>query len=119
VLTQRWIVLLVMAASAGGSWWLFKNAKSELAPLEDRGVILTTVNGARRATLDYTARYAACHRDHRPPYPEFDRVFVVAVVAPGRCRRAVLHAHRRLVERSAARRSLPGCCSRSSWGCRA
>ena len=24
VLTQRWIVLLVMVAAGGGSWWLFR-----------------------------------------------------------------------------------------------
>jgi multidrug efflux pump len=78
VLTQRWIVLLVMAAAAGGSWWLFKNAKSELAPLEDRGVILATVNAPDGATLDYTARYLRAIETIGRNYPEFDRVFVVA-----------------------------------------
>ena len=78
VLTQRWIVLLMMAAAAGGSWWLFKNAKSELAPLEDRGVILATVNAPDGATLDYTARYLRAIEAIGRNYPEFDRVFVVA-----------------------------------------
>ena len=78
VLTQRWIVLLVMAAAAGGSWWLYKNAKSELAPLEDRGVILATVNAPDGATLEYTARYLRAIENIGRNYPEFDRVFVVA-----------------------------------------
>ncbi|MCU0966809.1 MAG: efflux RND transporter permease subunit, partial [Burkholderiaceae bacterium] len=77
-LTQRWIVLLVMAAAAGGSWWLYKNAKSELAPLEDRGVILATVNAPDGATLEYTARYLRAIEGIGRTYPEFDRVFVVA-----------------------------------------
>ena len=78
VLTQRWIVLLVMGAAAGGSAWLFKTAKSELAPLEDRGVVLATVNAPDGATLDYTARYLRAIEDLGRDYPEFDRVFVVA-----------------------------------------
>ena len=32
---MRWLVLLVMAGSAAGSWWLFSTTKQELAPLED------------------------------------------------------------------------------------
>ncbi len=78
VLTQRWIVLLVMAAAGGGSWWLFSQAKSELAPLEDRGVILATVNAPDGATLDYTARYLLAIESIAANYPELDRVFVVA-----------------------------------------
>jgi multidrug efflux pump len=76
--TQRWIVLMVMAAAAAGSWWLFKTAKSELAPLEDRGVILTNVNAPDGATLDYTARYLNVIERVGMSMPEFDRVFVVA-----------------------------------------
>ncbi len=77
-LAHRWVVLVVMAASAGGSWWLFSTAKSELAPLEDRGVILTSVNAPDGSTLDYTARYLRAIEDIGKDYPEFDRVFVVA-----------------------------------------
>ena len=78
VLGQRWIILLVMAAAGGGSGWLFKNAKSELAPLEDRGVILATVNAPDGATLDYTSRYLRAIEDIAGQYPELNRVFVVA-----------------------------------------
>lgn len=77
-LAHRWVVLVVMLASAGGSWWLFSSAKSELAPLEDRGVILTSVNAPDGSTLDYTARYLRAIEDIGRDYPEFDRVFVVA-----------------------------------------
>lgn len=77
VLLRRWIVLLVMAVSAGASWWLFKTAKSELAPLEDRGVILATVNAPDGSTLEYTQRYMQAIERIGMSYPEFDRVFVV------------------------------------------
>ena len=77
VLLRRWIVLGVMAISAGASWWLFKSAKSELAPLEDRGVILATVNAPDGSTLEYTQRYMQAIERIGMGYPEFDRVFVV------------------------------------------
>ncbi len=78
VLGQRWIVLLLMLAAGGGSAWLYSQAKSELAPLEDRGVILATVNAPDGATLDYTARYLRAMEGVGQRYPEFDRVFVIA-----------------------------------------
>ncbi len=78
ILVHRWVVLLVMAGAATGSWWLFATAKSELAPLEDRGVIFTTINAPDGATLDYTARYLRAVEAIGQSYPEFDRVFVVA-----------------------------------------
>ncbi len=76
-LGQRWTVLLVMAAAGAGSGWLFSTAKSELAPLEDRGVILATVNAPDGATLEYTERYMRAIERIGQSYPEFDRVFVV------------------------------------------
>ncbi len=77
ILGQRWIVLLVMAAAGAGSWWLFSTAKSELAPIEDRGVILATVNAPDGATMDYTQRYMRAIERVGMEYAEFDRVFVV------------------------------------------
>ncbi len=74
-LKVRWLVLIVMAGSAAGSWWLFSTTKQELAPLEDRGVILTVINGPDGATLDYTRRYAEAIERIGQNYPEFDRIF--------------------------------------------
>ena len=75
-LRQRWLVLLVMAASAAGSWWLFSNAKSELSPMEDRGVIFMPVRAPDGATLEYTARYLDAIEGITSQYPEFDRRFM-------------------------------------------
>jgi multidrug efflux pump len=77
-LARKWIVFGVMAAAAAGSAWLYLTAKGELAPLEDRGVILATINAPDGATLDYTARYLNAIERIGRTYPEFDRVFVVA-----------------------------------------
>ncbi|MFM8623872.1 MAG: efflux RND transporter permease subunit [Betaproteobacteria bacterium] len=71
----RWIVVAVMALSAAGIAWVFPSMKSELAPLEDRGVILATINAPDGATLAYTNRYAQMIEGMGQRYPEFDRVF--------------------------------------------
>jgi multidrug efflux pump len=78
ILGQRWIVLLVMLACGAGSAWLYTNARSELAPLEDRGVVLTTVNAPDGSTLEYTTRYLRAIERITSDYKEFDRTFVVA-----------------------------------------
>ncbi|MCU0813440.1 MAG: efflux RND transporter permease subunit, partial [Burkholderiaceae bacterium] len=75
-LSQRWIVMLAMAAAAGGSWWLFSTAKSELAPAEDRGVIAMPIRAPDGATLEYTARYLDELERITSTYPEFDRRFM-------------------------------------------
>jgi multidrug efflux pump len=78
VLGQRWIVVLVMLASGAGSWWLFTNAKSELSPMEDRGVIITSVTAPDGSTLEYTGRYLRAIERITSEYKEFDRTFIVA-----------------------------------------
>jgi multidrug efflux pump len=77
-LRARWIVVLVMLASAAGSWWVLQGMKRELAPLEDRGVILGIVNGPDGATLGYTQKYVQAMEKMGEGYREFDRIFVVA-----------------------------------------
>lgn len=77
VLLRRWLVVMVMLASGVASWLLFKNARSELAPVEDRGVIFTSVSAPDGSTLEYTQRYMQAIERIGMAYPEFDRVFVV------------------------------------------
>ena len=74
-LRLRWLVVGVMLASAAGSWWLLQTTKQELAPLEDRGVILASINGPDGATLAYTRRYAEAIERIGQDYPELDRIF--------------------------------------------
>ena len=77
-LRQRWLVVLVMLASGGYSWWLFSHAKSELAPLEDRGVIFMPVSAPDGSTLEFTSRYLDAIERITSGYPEFDRRFLFA-----------------------------------------
>ena len=103
-------------SAAGGSWWLFSNAKSELAPLEDRGVILATVNAPDGATLDYTARYLRRDRAHRPQLPGVrPRLHVRGRQPDGVAGRVASCAPSTGTSASAARRSWRASCCRSSW----
>ena len=75
-LKRRWMVVGLMLASAGGSWYLFTTTKSELAPYEDRGVIAMPVRAPDGATLEYTARYLDAIDAIGAQFPEFDRRFL-------------------------------------------
>jgi multidrug efflux pump len=111
VLGQRWIVLLVMLASGAGSWWLYSTTKSELAPLEDRGVILANATAPDGSTLEYTDRYVRVIERIGMNIPEIDRVFVFAggqSVAQGSVvLRAVDWAERRKSTQQIAREMQP------------
>ena len=71
----RWMVVAVMLLSAGATVLVFPSMKSELSPMEDRGVILANINAPDGATLAYTNRYAAALEKIGQPYKEFDRIF--------------------------------------------
>jgi multidrug efflux pump len=77
-LHHRWIVVLTMVASGAASWALFTSMRSELAPLEDRGVVLINVSAPDGSTLAYTEKYMLEIERIGRSIPEFDRVFVVA-----------------------------------------
>ena len=71
----RWMVVLMMLLCAGLIAWIYPGMKQELAPLEDRGVILGTVNAPDGSTLEFTDRYARVLERMGESYPEFDRIF--------------------------------------------
>jgi multidrug efflux pump len=75
LLQARWLVLGVMLLSALAIVLVYPTMKSELSPLEDRGVILATVNAPDGATLAYTDRYAQALEKLGQPFPEFDRIY--------------------------------------------
>jgi len=74
-LNRRYLVLAVMVASGAVSWSVLGDIKRELAPLEDRGVVLARVNAPDGATLAYTDRYVRGVERIAEDYPEFDRIF--------------------------------------------
>ncbi len=77
VLGMRWLVLAVMAGVVLAIAAVLPGMKRELAPLEDRGVILNVINAPDGATMAYTDKYASAIEKIGSQYPEFDRVFVV------------------------------------------
>ena len=58
-LAHRSVVILIAVAVAGSCAYFFVNLKSELAPVEDRGVIRVRGSGPEGATLAYTSRYSS------------------------------------------------------------
>ena len=77
VLSQRWVVVLLMLGVGYAIYAVLPTMKRELSPLEDRGVILNVINAPDGATLAYTDKYAAAVERIGEKYPEFDRIYVV------------------------------------------
>jgi multidrug efflux pump len=73
-----WLVLLVGVAVAGASGWLMKSLKSELAPVEDRGVVLGVFVGPEGATIEYMDRYANRLEGIYKGTKDTERYFVVS-----------------------------------------
>jgi multidrug efflux pump len=77
-LAVRPLVLVIGLAVAGSSYFLFVTLKSELAPIEDQGNILTVFRAPEGATIEYTDAYAKKLEKIALGVPEADRVFVVS-----------------------------------------
>ena len=58
-LNARGVIILIALGVAGSSAFLLTSLKSELAPVEDRGVLRVRGTGPEGATLAYTSRYSA------------------------------------------------------------
>ncbi|PKO87536.1 MAG: multidrug transporter AcrB [Betaproteobacteria bacterium HGW-Betaproteobacteria-12] len=77
-LGRRWLVMLAFFVVAASCGLLLKALKSELAPIEDRGVILGAFSGPDGATLDYTEKYARELETIYSQTRDVERFFVVA-----------------------------------------
>ncbi|XQE68728.1 efflux RND transporter permease subunit [Pseudomonas sp. P3C3] len=77
VLRAWWLVLVVLAAMLALSAWLFLGLRSELAPTEDTGTIVGSINGPDGATLGYTSRYAKQLEEAYASIPEANRYMVI------------------------------------------
>ncbi len=80
-LNVRWLVLLLGMAAADGSYFLFVNLKSELSPVEDRGILIGLMLAPEGATMAYTDGYARQVENFYSQIPEIKTYFMV--VAPG------------------------------------
>jgi multidrug efflux pump len=70
VLSVRPLAIIAAVGVAGMSGVFFSMLKSELAPLEDRGVIRVRGTGPEGATVGYTSRYANAVDDIMSRVPE-------------------------------------------------
>jgi multidrug efflux pump len=77
-LNVRWLVLSVGAAVAAASVLLFGALKQELAPVEDRGVVLSVFVGPEGATIDQTDRYGRRIEQIYAGIKDSERYFVVS-----------------------------------------
>ncbi|WP_340117343.1 efflux RND transporter permease subunit [Pelagibius sp. 7325] len=77
-LRVRPLVILVAVVVAGASYVLLTGLKSELAPVEDRGVLFTAGNAPEGSTIDFTARYAAEFEELLSEIPEVRHYFIIA-----------------------------------------
>ncbi|HRE17695.1 MAG TPA: efflux RND transporter permease subunit [Rhodocyclaceae bacterium] len=76
-LQRRWIVMIGFAIIAGANVLFMSLLKSELSPVEDRGVILGVFLGPEGATLDYTDQYARQIEGIYSQTKDVERYFVV------------------------------------------
>ena len=70
-------MLVVLAAMLALCAWLFLGLRSELAPTEDSGTIVGSINGPDGATLGYTSRYAKQLEEAYASIPEANRYMVI------------------------------------------
>jgi multidrug efflux pump len=76
-LSRRPVVIGVALAVTAGGYGLFTSLKSELAPIEDRGVLYTTGLAPEGSTIDFTNRYSAQMQSLLKDIPEVESYFVI------------------------------------------
>lgn len=76
-LRMRPAVVLTAFLTAGASYFLFANLKSELAPIEDRGVLFTAGNAPEGSTIEFTSRYIKDFETMLKLVPEVKHSFVI------------------------------------------
>ncbi len=76
-LKLRPLVMLVTVGVAASSYFLFMGLKSELAPIEDRGVLFTTGLAPEGSTIEFTNRYSGQIQALLKQIPEVETYFVI------------------------------------------
>ncbi|HEX6614368.1 MAG TPA: efflux RND transporter permease subunit, partial [Rhodanobacteraceae bacterium] len=75
---DTWLVAIVFGAIVlAGNVYLFTTSKSELAPQEDQGIVLTNTQGPPNATIDQMALYSKQVFDIAKALPEYTHIFQV------------------------------------------
>jgi multidrug efflux pump len=77
VLKVRFLVVVVMLATLGSGVWLYLNLKEELAPLEDRGLLIGIGIAPEGATIENTDASMSRIEGFLAEVPEGERYFMV------------------------------------------
>ncbi|MFG5861967.1 efflux RND transporter permease subunit [Metapseudomonas sp. CR1201] len=77
VLRAWLLIVLLLAGILVLCLVLFSGLRSELAPTEDTGTIVGSINGPDGATIEYTSRYAKMLEEAYQSIPEANRYMVV------------------------------------------
>ncbi|MGD1936655.1 MAG: efflux RND transporter permease subunit [Cyanophyceae cyanobacterium] len=77
------LVIIIFLVSTVGGWWCFDQLPRELIPGEDRGVVLTFVNGPDGASLPYTDRVTQKVEDVFAENSAIEGYFVVGAFSRG------------------------------------
>jgi multidrug efflux pump len=77
VLRAWWLVVALLLGILILCAWLFGSLRSELAPTEDTGTIVGSINGPDGATVGYTSRYARQLEAAYASIPEANRYMVI------------------------------------------
>ncbi len=78
---NTWMVLVVMGALLlCGTIYLYMTSKSELAPAEDQGIVLSQIQGPPNATAEQMNTYAKQIFDISHELPEYSQMFQVTGV---------------------------------------
>jgi multidrug efflux pump len=72
-----WLIIVVALAIAASSAFFFLNLKSELAPVEDRGLVQVRGNSPEGSTIGYTSRYSQQVANILQEVPEMEGVLTV------------------------------------------
>jgi len=77
-LRRPWVVVALGLAAAGCGGYLLTVLKTELAPLEDRGTIVTIASAPEGSTINYMSGWMQKLEPVFESVPEIDKYFVVA-----------------------------------------
>ncbi|ALG67563.1 efflux RND transporter permease subunit [Beggiatoa leptomitoformis] len=81
ILKVRWFMIIIFGVTIYGAIWIYPQIKQELAPTEDRSIMIGVLSAPEGSTLEYTDKYARQIEQIYAKVPEIRKFFVV--VAPG------------------------------------
>ncbi len=79
-LRARYLVVIALLGTVAGGVFLFSQLKSELSPIEDRGILFVVGAAPEGSTIDFSSRYARQFEPIGASLPEVASTYAVAGV---------------------------------------